>query len=179
MQIEEMTVTECRAFLARSPLARLACVFQNQPYIVPVHVSFDGVSLYAYSTLGQKISWMRQNPLVCIQADEILTDTQWESVIALGTYEELPPVPVDTKERREVERLFQRRPMWWEPASVPLAGREQRARIVFRIRLRDLTGRRAKPDATDTPALGTLGSASDSSRPPSLLGTLRRAFRKT
>jgi nitroimidazol reductase NimA-like FMN-containing flavoprotein (pyridoxamine 5'-phosphate oxidase superfamily) len=147
MQIEEMTLSDCRAMLCRTRVARLACARDNQPYIVPIQVAFDGVSLYGYSTLGQKIDWMRQNPLICLEIDEIGSDTQWESVVVLGKYEELPSNPEYENSRREAERLFQTRPMWWEPASVPLAGCEQRARIVFRIQLHGLTGRRAAPDA--------------------------------
>src|ERR1700681_3280520 len=135
MQIEEMTLADCRAMLARAQVARLACALHDQPYIVPIDIAFDGVSLYGYSTLGQKIEWMRQNPLVCVEMDEIVGDTQWESVVVFGTYEELLPTPEQENSRREAERLFQRRPMWWDPASVPLAGREQRPRIVFRIQL--------------------------------------------
>ena len=146
MQIESMTVEECRAMLARRNVARLACALNNQPYIVPIHIAFDGVALYGYSTVGQKIEWMRQNPLVCVEMDEIIGDTHWETVVALGEYDELPPTPENENSRAEAERLFQRRPMWWEPASVPLAGGEQRPRVVFRINLHRLTGRRARRD---------------------------------
>ena len=44
------------------------------------------------------------------------------------------------------ERLFARHPVWWEPAAVPLAAHDQRTRIVFRIRLDRMTGRRSTPD---------------------------------
>jgi nitroimidazol reductase NimA-like FMN-containing flavoprotein (pyridoxamine 5'-phosphate oxidase superfamily) len=147
MQIEEMTLGECREMLDRARVARLACALNNQPYIVPMRVVFDGASLYGYSTLGQKIEWMRQNPLICLEIDEIGSDTQWESVVVSGSYEELLRGPRYEDSRREAERLFQRRPMWWEPASVPLAGDGQRPRIVFRIQILGLTGRRAVPDA--------------------------------
>ncbi len=148
MRIEEMTVQDCHAVLARTQVARLACALHNQPYIVPVHIAFDGVSLYGYATLGQKIEWMRQNPLVCVQFDEVVSSTQWESVVTLGTYEELLPTGHEDT-RRTAERLFERRAMWWEPASVPLAGQPQRPRILFRIHLRHVTGRRT---VRDTPS---------------------------
>jgi nitroimidazol reductase NimA-like FMN-containing flavoprotein (pyridoxamine 5'-phosphate oxidase superfamily) len=172
MQIEEMTVGECRAMLARRHVARLACALNNQPYVVPIDVAFDGVSLYGYSTLGQKIEWMRQNPLVCVEMDEIVGDTHWESVVVFGNYEELLATPEDEGSRTKAERLFQSRPMWWEPASVPLAGREQRTRIVFRIQLHGLTGRRAVQDAVNTAQV--LENASDASRSPWLVHALRR-----
>lgn len=142
MQIEEMTLAECRAMLARTHVARLACALHDQPYIVPIDIAFDGVSLYGYSMLGQKIEWMRQKPLVCLEMDEIVAHTQWESVVVFGNYEELTPTPDYENSRLEAERLFQKRPMWWEPASVPLSGREQRPRILFRVQLHGLTGRR-------------------------------------
>jgi uncharacterized protein len=172
MQIEEMTPGECRAMLARRHVARLACALNNQPYVVPIHVAFNGVSLYGYSTLGQKIEWMRQNPLICLEIDEIVSDTQWESVVVFGNYEELLPTPEYEDSRREAERLLERRPMWWEPASVPLAGREHRPRIVFRLQLHGLTGRRAVPNAVKTGQV--LGNAAGASRPRWLVHALRR-----
>ena len=150
MVIQEMTDQECRAALARTNLARLACARNNQPYIVPIHVDLEGDYLYGYSTLGQKIEWMRQNPLVCLESDELTTHGQWVTVVVFGYYEELPNTPEYAGSRGVAERLFQRHPVWWEPASVPLAGHEQRTRIVFRIRIGRLTGRRAAPAPANT-----------------------------
>jgi hypothetical protein len=150
MVIEEMTERECRAMLARTDVARLACTRNNQPYITPIHVDLDGEFLYGYATLGQKIEWMRQNPLVCLEIDEVITHWQWSSVIVFGHYEELPHTPEYEGPRDVAERLFERHPTWWEPASVPLAGHEQRARIVFRIGIGRVTGRRATPDTVET-----------------------------
>src|SRR5688572_22218854 len=93
MVIEEMTDRECRAILSGTNLARLACALSNQPYIVPIQVEFDDTFLYGFATLGQKIEWMRQNPLVCLEIDELTTDRQWASVVIFGMYEELPDTP--------------------------------------------------------------------------------------
>ena len=60
MVVEEMTERECRAMLAGTNIARLACARDNQPYIVPIHVDLDGEFLYGYATLSQKIEWMRR-----------------------------------------------------------------------------------------------------------------------
>ena len=143
MTIQEMTDQECRAMLGATTVARLACARNNQPYIVPIHVDLDGEFLYGYATLGQKIEWMRQNPLVCLEVDELTTHGQWASVIVFGHYEELPHTPEHEASRTVAERLFQRHRVWWEPASVPLAAQGQRTRIVFRIRIGRVTGRRA------------------------------------
>ena len=152
MLIHEMAERECRALLARTSVARLACARNNQPYIVPIRVDLDGEFLYGYATLGQKIEWMRQNPLVCLESDELVSHGQWASVVVFGQYEELPNTPEYAGTRAVAERLFQRHPLWWEPASVPLAAHEQRSRIVFRIRIGRLTGRRAgSPPANAAP----------------------------
>lgn len=130
--------------LVAADVGRLACTLHDQPYIVPIHVDFDGEALYGFATLGQKIEWMRQNPLVCVEIDDITTQRQWSSVVVSGHYEELPHSPANEDSRNLAARLFQRHPMWWEPASIPLASDAPRAPILFRIRIAELTGRRVR-----------------------------------
>ena len=176
MLIQEMTEQECRAMLSLRHVARLACARSNQPYIVPIHVDLDGEFLYGFATLGQKIEWMRLNPLVCLEIDELMTDGHWISVVVIGHYEELPHTPEYEGPRRVAERLFQRHPAWWEPASIPLAAHEQRTPIVFRIRIGRVTGRRAAPDTLTTAHVGD--NASEARRPPWLARVLRRVVRR-
>src|SRR5471030_2000254 len=92
MVIREMSRNECLRVLAGARLARLACAHENQPYIVPVYLAYDKASacLYGFTTPGQKIEWMRANPLVCVEVDQITAYDQWVSIIATGRYEELP-----------------------------------------------------------------------------------------
>lgn len=95
MIIREMSRVECLQMLSRNRLARLACARENQPYIVPVSLvshesANDGPCLYGITTPGQKIEWMRANPLVCIEFDEVASQSQWVSVIVFGRFEELP-----------------------------------------------------------------------------------------
>src|ERR1700694_3039062 len=69
MLIHEMTEDECRAALEQVSFGRLACARGDQPYIVPIYFSYDRKHLYGVTTLGQKIGWMRSNPLVCLEID--------------------------------------------------------------------------------------------------------------
>ena len=162
MVIQEMTEQECRAMLAGTNVARLACARNNQPYIVPIHVDLDREFLYSFATQGLKIDWMRQNPLVCLEIDELSPQTHWASVVVFGRYEELPHQPEYEDLRRVAQQLFERHPMWWQPASVPLAGHEQRAPVAFRIRIDRLTGRRGSNDAGKA---GLEKNPSDASHP--------------
>jgi nitroimidazol reductase NimA-like FMN-containing flavoprotein (pyridoxamine 5'-phosphate oxidase superfamily) len=95
MAIREMSREECLQVLAGARLARLACAHENQPYVVPVYISYHEASgcLYGFTTPGQKVEWMRINPLVCVEVDNIAAYDQWVSVIAMGRYEELPETP--------------------------------------------------------------------------------------
>jgi len=95
MEIREMSREECVRVLAGTWLARLACADKNQPYVIPVYLAYHETSgcLYGFTTPGQKVEWMRANPLVCVEVDEIAANDQWVSVIAIGRYEELPEIP--------------------------------------------------------------------------------------
>ncbi len=171
MLIQAMTEQEAWAFLGRNRIARLACARDNQPYIVPLHLGLDSDFLYGYATLGRKIEWMRTNPLVCIECEEIRSERHWSSVIVCGHYEELPNTPEHQSAREIAERLFQRHPMWWEPATVPLGDHARRAPIVFRIHIDSVSGRQtAHEESPRSPP----ESSAESDRSPWLTRIWRR-----
>lgn len=172
MVIHELTEAECREMLARTKVAHLACARNNQPYVLPIRVDLDGQFLYGYATLGQKVDWMRQNPLVCVEFDELIAHGNWASVVVFGKYEELPHTPGYEGSRKTAERLFQRHPSWWEPASVPVVAQPQRPPIVFRIRIARMTGRRTTRDAGKT--VNVRADAPETRRPRWLAQVLRR-----
>lgn len=150
MFIHEMTKTECYEALARAKFGRLGCAHNNQPYVVPLNFAFDGNNyLYGFTTLGQKVEWMRSNPLVCFEVDDVKNHNQWSSVIVLGRYEELPDTPEFEAARRHAHGFLQKRPMWWEPAFVSQAQRDDPhsvTPIFFRIKIGMVTGHRANAD---------------------------------
>jgi nitroimidazol reductase NimA-like FMN-containing flavoprotein (pyridoxamine 5'-phosphate oxidase superfamily) len=150
--VTEMTRKECREALAQTRFGRLACARDNQPYIIPIFFAVDDDHLYSFSIAGRKIDWMRDNPRVCLEVDDVKSWQDWTSVVALGLYEEIPDTPDWQAERRHAHSLLQQRAMWWQPASVDIldhAG-EVFLPIFFRIVLDDLTGRRglAAPEET-------------------------------
>ena len=149
MLIQEMTEDECRTELDRADFGRLACVHGDQPYIVPVYFSYDGQHLYGITTPGQKIEWMRSSPLVCLEIDERRSHFHWMSIVVFGRYEELPDTPEYQRARSHALEVLQRRTMWWEPACVPPERQDRRPPIFYRIHIRQVTGRRATPDAVE------------------------------
>ena len=147
MLIHELTPAECREVLGRATYGRLGCARGEQPYVVPFVFQLDpsGECLYSFSTLGQKIDWMRGNPRVCVEVDEVVDQRNWTSVLALGRYEEIRGAGRQDEDlRRQANELFQHRSNWWLPALGKLAsGEEHHSPVVFRILIDKLTGRRA------------------------------------
>lgn len=147
MVIHELTPAECREVLERASHGRLSCARAGQPYIVPFffYLDRDRDCLYSFSTLGQKIDWMRQNPKVCVEVDDIVDQLNWTTVLAFGRYQELrQDSRQDEDERRRAYELFRQRSAWWLPGLGTLAfGEEHHTPIVYRILIDKLTGRRA------------------------------------
>lgn len=164
MYIHEMSEAECRKALTEASHGRLGCVRDNRPYIVPIYFAFDGDYIYGFTTLGQKIEWMRSNPYVCLEIDQLNSHDDWMSVIVFGRYEELPDEPQFVAARIQAHELLQRRVMWWEPAYIGSAHRDMPHSITpifYRIIIDRVTGHRATPDKTGSET----GRASGTEKP--------------
>lgn len=148
MRIHELTAAECHGVLERSDLGRLACAHQGQPYIVPIHFSFDASRncLYAFSTIGQKIEWMRENPKVCVEVEEIADKDHWTTVLVFGVYREMNESPDDKAATQKAQELFEQRPEWWLPAAGKVGSREHHAVLIYRVQIDRMSGRRASRD---------------------------------
>lgn len=156
MLILSLTSEECLEVLARLRFGRLGCSRDNRPYIVPTHFTYHEGHLYSFATFGQKIEWMRANPLVCIEADEIVDHYRWTSVIVQGRYEELLDTPTWRPERELAHALLQGRAAWWEPAYVRTAHLVAAGSLIpiyYRVQIDHVTGRRAGPDPVEAVTL--------------------------
>jgi nitroimidazol reductase NimA-like FMN-containing flavoprotein (pyridoxamine 5'-phosphate oxidase superfamily) len=202
MIIREMSNEECLRVLANVRLAHLACALNNQPYVVPVYLAYHESPagepcFYGYTTVGQKVEWMRANPQVCVEVDDVKNCISWRSVIAFGRYEELPAVAEPTvghpperatgrhykvvfeeAERHLCYQLLQTQALWWEPASTTRAildNRDSAASFVpifYKISIDRVTGHEAKTETCETK------TSSDSMAPVGRLARLRLALRK-
>jgi uncharacterized protein len=146
MLIHELTHEQCRAFLQGQTLARLGCAQANQPYVTPIsfHYRPEDGRLYCFATGGQKIEWMRRNPRVCVEVDDIVDRFNWTTVVIAGRYEELKDLDAAAAALDRARDLFEAHPSWWLPAAGRLAsGTEHSTRVIFRISIATMTGRRA------------------------------------
>jgi len=148
MRVVAISQKECSELLNRVSIGRLACSLDDQPYIVPVAFSYEPECFYIFSTFGKKIEWMRKNPKVCLQADETENRSNWTSVIATGTYLELPEPQYAAQQEHAKERLAQYSE-WWK---TPLAERRELASdlsiepVFFRIDIQSMSGLHATPE---------------------------------
>lgn len=146
MYVEEIPPDECRQILKQSYLGRVACSRNDHPYIVPFYYAYDeSESLFAFSTVGQKIRWMRENPNVCVEVDDVRAHDSWQTLIVFGQFEELPDEPKYDGMRRRAHELLSKRPMWWKPAYVAGLHDEytDEGPVYFRIRIDSITGHRS------------------------------------
>jgi nitroimidazol reductase NimA-like FMN-containing flavoprotein (pyridoxamine 5'-phosphate oxidase superfamily) len=149
MRVIEISQEECVELLERVSIGRLACSLDDQPYIVPVAFSCERDSIYIFSTFGKKIKWMRQNPKVCLQADEIESRSSWTSVVVTGTYLELSETQYPAQREHALEQLTQFAE-WWRN---PLAQRREQTSdlaiesVFFRIDIKSMSGLRGMPEA--------------------------------
>lgn len=135
--IKMLTNEEARNLFQSAHVARLGCIVNGGPYVVPVNCHLEGDFLYSHSLPGLKISGLRENPHACVQVDHIESDLQWKSAIAFGTYEEI----VKANERADIlTKLLRRFPMLTPVESAIAIDGTPPEVIVFKIKIERLTG---------------------------------------
>jgi hypothetical protein len=154
LNIHELTAADCLALLQRAPFARLGCAYLAQPYIVPIQLAVDADTghLYGFSLVGQKITWMRRNPKVCVEVDEVVDKDRWATTVVTGRYEEIGLGAAHAETRRRAETLLQQRHEWWLPGAAETSAGERGEAVLFRIVVDTMTGRRAARSAPAPPS---------------------------
>ena len=133
-------------------VGRLGCHADGKTYVVPISYAYNGDYIYARSFEGMKLAMMRNNPNVCFQVDRMEDMADWKSVIIWGTFEELK----DPEKREEGLKILISRilptissetvkltPEW----PFPTNDFNKIDGIVFRIHIKEMTGRCEKLDA--------------------------------
>jgi nitroimidazol reductase NimA-like FMN-containing flavoprotein (pyridoxamine 5'-phosphate oxidase superfamily) len=132
-----LNTEEGRRLLKTARVARLGCIVDGEPYVVPLNCHLEGDYLYSHSLPGLKIAGLRENPRACVQADDIESDLRWRSVMAFGKYEEI----TNPNERADILNKLLHKFSLLTPveSAIALDGAAAEV-IVFRIRIERLTG---------------------------------------
>ncbi len=137
--ITNLSQEEARKLLGEQRIARLGCVLgSGDPYVVPVNYLFKDDCVYIHSTFGLKVEALRENPKACLQADDIKDIFNWRSVVAFGEFEEI----TDENERTVIfQKLFELFQKLTPVEAMKQVRDESEESVLFRIRLRHMTGR--------------------------------------
>ena len=141
----ELTEIQINNLLSSQVIGRIACSSGSRPYIVPVTYVFDGQCIYGQSREGTKLDRLRQNGEVCFEVDNTKNLANWQSVIAWGSFEELP----DGNNRNEAIRILRERKLPILSSQTMQLGSQwpfvsegdKIDGIVFRVYLKEKTGR--------------------------------------
>ena len=87
--LSKLTDTEIEELLGRQVVGRLGCHADGKTYVIPISYAYDGKYIYCHTEEGMKIDFMRKNPDICLQVDNIDNLAHWQSVILWGKFEEL------------------------------------------------------------------------------------------
>lgn len=135
--LKMLSLDEARRMFQSARIARLGCIVNNEPYVVPISCVLEDDSLYSHSLNGLKISGLRENPRACVQVDEIESELRWRSAIAFGKYEEIRKA----NERADVlNKLLEKFPMLTPVESALAVDGSVPEVIVFRIAIDRITG---------------------------------------
>ena len=132
-----MNDAETHTLLSAGRIGRLGCVFEGEPYVLPLNYMFDNGSIYSHPLPGRKIQVLRIHPRACLQVDEMTDDLHWRSVIAFGDFEEIDE---QSERTRILRKLLQRFPLLTPVESRVVQDAAPPALVVFRIRIDRLTG---------------------------------------
>jgi uncharacterized protein len=153
MLIRRLTPDECQEMMTRAAFGRLGCAIDGQPYVVPIYFTYEPGRIYSFTTLGQKIEWMRKNPKVCVEVDEVVDHFRWMSVIATGRYQELSNTPELRSERLHALKVLDKNLLWWQTAfaarELP-SSYENPETLFYCIHIDSMTGLRAVPPVEST-----------------------------
>ncbi len=87
----DLTSSECIRLLKNNYTGHLGFISQGDPYVIPITYYYNQAdnTIISYAEEGHKINAMRENGSVSLQVEEIISNSNWQSVLVFGTFEEI------------------------------------------------------------------------------------------
>ncbi len=133
--------TEVEDVLTNGAIARLGCIHEGRPYVVPVCYAYDDNYVYGHSMAGTKLAALRRTPEVCFEVEDVADLSNWRSVIAWGAAEMLSGPDAERGMQILVDRIVPLLAPESVAAHPPHGGAQELLATVYRIRLVEKTGR--------------------------------------
>jgi len=141
-----LTEFQIETLLTSQVIARLGCGQGEELYVVPVLFAYDKPYIYSHTREGRKVALMRQQPQVCMEVDQIDNLSNWRSVIIWGKFEELTGNAAEEGLQVLKNRLYPLTTSSYSQSLLDLQAKdvarvEQRAEVIYRIRVERQSGR--------------------------------------
>lgn len=152
-----LTTNEMEIVLKNQVIGHIGCSNGDEIYVVPMSYVYESGYIYAHTWDGKKVQYMRARPKICFEVDQVSDMANWKTVMIQGEFEELMPGSAERKHALQllIEGIVPLRssaiarslaPEW----PFPPKDLDQVNGIVFRIRIKEMTGRFEKEaDAID------------------------------
>ncbi|MGB5371263.1 MAG: pyridoxamine 5'-phosphate oxidase family protein [Flavobacteriaceae bacterium] len=87
----DLTSSECIRLLKNNYIGHLGFISQGDPHVIPITFYYNQAdnTIISYSEEGHKINAMRHNGSVSLQVEEIISNSNWQSVLVHGNFEEI------------------------------------------------------------------------------------------
>ena len=147
----ELSSAEIEQLLTSNVIGRIGCYANQKMFVVPITYIYDEGYVIGHTIEGLKISILRQNPECCFEVDVMQNIANWKSVIAWGTFEELKGEAADNAQEKLIKTLGHlmpsetSQPERMGPASTRRTLTQGRNPVIYRIRLKEKSGRFERP----------------------------------
>ena len=137
---------ECLALLNRHDVGRLAYTFHDRVDIQPVHYVMSAGYLYGRTSEGSKLETLAHNRWVAFEVDEVRGPFDWASAVVHGAFYRLDLQAAAPKDRDVAARAAALLDNV-VPNTLALGDPVPFRRVLFRVSVDEVSGRRAIPAA--------------------------------
>jgi nitroimidazol reductase NimA-like FMN-containing flavoprotein (pyridoxamine 5'-phosphate oxidase superfamily) len=142
MNIQKMNDGDCMTLIRSQRTGRLGCCKDGRPYVVPVHYVCADALVFSFSMPGRKLDFMRSNPNVCFEVENIEQSDKWKCAVIEGIFHEF----TTEEDKQRAWEVLQEHNDWWEVGGQTVQHGEHdgdRKPIFFSISMDIVTGREA------------------------------------
>ena len=136
----DLSGAECRELIERHHVGRIAFSFRDRVDIQPIHYVHDDGWLYGRTSEGGKLMTLERNRWMAFEVDEVRGPFDWRSVVVQGTFYRLDGESADPDVAAHAVTLLRS----VAPSTMSLHDPTPDRTVLFRIELRDVTGREAR-----------------------------------
>lgn len=136
----ELSPDECRAFLIKHNVGRIAFTRNDRVDIEPINYVSDGEWIFGRTGAGAKLTTLLHHPWCAFETDDVRDIFDWESVVVKGTFYLLDPEIGSPDTYQRAQKLLRKLVPGTFSAHDPVPHRD----ILFGVFAHEISGRSAR-----------------------------------